>query len=284
MSPVWKDTDEHGRVRYDYICSYGVAQGKRRCGSIPGWVIDRPLLAAVVQRLRPHALDEVATAVERAEQDARSEARRGREMRHRLQREIEDLELRLKHVDPKLWTVAQRYEEQMHEKNLQLLRLGEAGDRPPNGKAFQEEVLTELQRLCSDLEGLLNEPTTEPRDRKELARILVDRVIVEVRTREKVRFRIVWNDRVPDTVREVLLFPYAHRMIATWSGESVSVEEVAGRLNGLGILTKYQTHWTPMNVRRQLTRMKRSEHRNAMASRSAVSSSRPSGPTLTRSS
>jgi DNA invertase Pin-like site-specific DNA recombinase len=256
MSAVWKDTDEHGHVRYDYTCSYGIAQAEKRCGSIPGWVMDKPLLEAVVARLRPHALDELAAAVERAEQDARSEARRRREIRHRLGREIEDLERRVKHVDPKLWTVAQRYEQQMHEKNLQLLRLEEPGDQPPMGKAFQAELLTELRTVCSDLEGLLRAPTTEPRDRKELVRILVDRVIVEVRTREQVRLRIVWNDRTADSVREVLLSPYAHRMIAAWAAENVSPGEVATRLNDLGVETKYHTPWTAKNVVRQLRRMR----------------------------
>jgi hypothetical protein len=88
----------------------------------------------------------------------------------------------------------------------------------------------------------------------------VDRLIVEFGTREKVRFRIVWNDQAPDTVREVVLFPYAHRMITRWCREKVSAEEVADRLNGLGVLTKYQTRWTPKNVWRQLGRMKPKEH------------------------
>jgi hypothetical protein len=278
MLPVSKEVASGVCVRFDYVCTGGVAEAAKRCGSIPGWVIDRALQAAVVDRLRPHALDELEAVLEavleQAEDDARSEARRQRDARHRLSREIEELELRLSRVDPKHWTVAQRYEEQLHEKNLQLRRLDEQGVRVPGTKQFTEECLGPLRALCADLDGLLAAPTTEARHRKELIRITVDRVIVELRTRERVVFRIVWNDAETDTVREVLLFPYAHRMIEELSAEGVEPADIAARLNAKGVATKYQTPWTAQNVRRQRDRVRRTnaaEDKNAATDRALAS-------------
>jgi DNA invertase Pin-like site-specific DNA recombinase len=257
MLPVSKEVASGVCVRFDYVCTGGVAEGKSRCGAIPGWVVDKPLQAAVVERLRPHALDELEAALEQAEGDARSEARRQRDACYRLRREIDDLELRLSRVDPKHWTVARRYEEQLHEKNLQLRRLDEQQVEVPAAKQFTEVSLGRLRVVCANVDGLLAAPTTEPHDRKELVRVMIDRVIVELRTRERVVLRIVWNDGAADTVREVLLFPYAHRMIQELSAQGVEPADIATELNAKGVVTKYQTPWTAQNVRRQRDRAHR---------------------------
>lgn len=276
MAAVWKETYEDGRVRFDYVCSGGVAEGKKRCGSIPGWVIDKPLLEAVVERLRPHALDELGAAIERAEDDARSESRRQRDMQHRLRREIEDLELRAGRVDPKHWTVVERYHEQLHQKNLQLRRLAELACQTTPKKQFANECLEKLRAICTDLDGLVNASTTEPRDRKELTRTMVDRVVVDVRTRERVCFRIVWNDGAPVTACEVLLYPYGHRVMAEWAADGVSPEEIAARLNEQRVVTKYHTPWTAKNVVRQLARMSlhNATNRNSLPQPVAVAEGR----------
>ena len=254
MMAISKKQESGVCIRFDYVCMGGVAEGRKRCGSIPGWVIDRPLLEAVLERLRPHALDELEAAVSEAEEDARSEARRQRDALYRLRREVEDLEVRLSRVDAKHWTVEQRYNAQLHEKNLQLRRLAEQHVQVPMAKQFTVECLGQLRTMCSDLEGLLAAQTTEPRDRKELVRIMVARVGVETRTRERVRLRVVWNDGAPDTVREVVLYPYAHRMVEEWSAQGVEPVEIASRLNAMGVVTKYQTPWTERNVTRQIAR------------------------------
>jgi hypothetical protein len=160
-------------------------------------------------------------------------------------------------VDPKHWTVTRRYEEQLHEKNLQLRRLDEQQVEVPAAKQFTEVCLGRLRVVCADVDGLLAAPTTEPHDRKELARVMIDRAIVELRTRERVVLRIVWNDRAADTVREVLLFPYAHRMIQELSAQGVEPADIAAQLNAKGVVTKYQTPWTARNVRRQRDRAHR---------------------------
>ena len=83
---------------------------------------------------------------------------------------------------------------------------------------------------------------------------MVDRVVVETRTRERVCLRVVWNDGAPDTAREVVLYPYAHRMVEEWSAQGVEPVEIASRLNAMGVVTKYQTPWTERNVTRQIAR------------------------------
>jgi hypothetical protein len=254
MSPVSKELESGLCIRFDYVCMGGLAEGGKRCGSIPGWVVDEALQGAVIRRLRPHALDELASVVKEAEDDARAEERRRHDALCRLRREISDLELRLSAIDPKLWTVAQRYEEQLHQKNLQLRQMDERPVRIPPAKQFTDESVGQLRALCSDIEGLLGAPTTEPRDRKELVRIMVDRVVLDLRTSERVLLRIVWNDAAADTMREVLLFPYAHRTIEELSAKGVEPAAIAARLNGEGVVTKFRTRWTAQSVRRQRAR------------------------------
>lgn len=257
MSAVSKERAASGCIRFNYVCSGGLAEGGKRCGAIPGWVIDGLLLRVVIERLQPRALDEVAVALRDAEESARAEARRRHEMLSRLRREIDDLELRLSLVDPKHWTVARRYEEQLHERNLQLRAFDQGAERVPGLRKVTEQCLQELRALCSDLDGLLAAPTTEPRDRKELVRIIVERVTVEVRTRERVLLRITWNDGTADTLREALLSEYAHTMIEEWSSQGAEPGEIAARLTAQGVVTKYQTPWTAANVRRQRARARR---------------------------
>ena len=74
------------------------------------------------------------------------------------------------------------------------------------------------------------------------------------RTPERVRFRIVWQDGWPESVHEVLLFPYAHRLIQEMSAEGAKPDTIAARLNREGVLTKYQTMWSATTVARQLAR------------------------------
>ena len=62
-------------------------------------------------------------------------------------------------------------------------------------------------------------------------------MVVEVRTRERVRFRIVWNDDASVGTREVLLYPYGHRMMVEWTADGLSPEEIATRLNEQRVVT-----------------------------------------------
>lgn len=253
------------RPRGVYVCTGDTLEGGTQCGLIPGWVIDKPLLAAAVARLQPHALDELRTVMQRAEFDAHAEERRSRDTLHRLRLEVDDLQFRFEHVNLKNWAVKEALEEKLQRKRVELKRREEEQRTAPPPRVFLADgCFEELRDLCQNLGDLLDAPSTEPRDRKELIRIMVDRVVVEERTPEKVRFRIVWQDGIEDSVHEVLLFPYAHRVIGEMEALGATPEAIAARLNGDGVLTKYQTRWTPPAVKRQVARMRTKERAQAV--------------------
>jgi DNA invertase Pin-like site-specific DNA recombinase len=257
MRAVHKSQARAGLARYVYICTGDVFEGGPQCGRIPGWVVDTPLRAAVINRLTPQSLDELRHVMRQAEADVRSEGRRRRDELHGLRQEVEDLQFRYERVDPNHWAVATGLEEKLEQKKRELLRRerDEAAGCTP-GILFDEDCFEELKRICKHLDALLDAPTTSGRDRKELVRIMVDRIMVEERTRERVRLRIVWRDGPPDTIREVLLFPYAHHIIRDMLKQGADAATIATRLNEVGVSTKYRTSWTTRNVDRQVRRLR----------------------------
>jgi hypothetical protein len=256
MRAIPKTGTADGEGRSVYICNGEVREGGPRCGPIPQWVIDTPLREATVDRLAPMALGELRPVMRQAESDTRAEERRRRDALHRLRMEVEDLQYRYDRVDLDLTAVARGCAENLELKRRELLRLErEESERPARGVVFDDRRFAELQCICADLNGLLDAPSTRPRDRKELVRIMVDRAVVEERTPERVMLRIVWNDGAPDTVKTVLLFPYAHRIILEMNQQGATPAAIADRLNRDGVRTKYQSAWTAQNVRRHIYRI-----------------------------
>jgi DNA invertase Pin-like site-specific DNA recombinase len=243
------------RDRSMYVCTGTVLEGGVRCGLIPAWVIDVPLRAAVIARLSAHALDELEATMKRAEYDLHAEERRQRDALHRLRLQVDDLQFRYNHVNVRNWAVREALEDELQAKRVELKRREMEHDNECRPRVFLDNSAhAELRELCENVDALFDASTTEPRDRKELVRIMVDQVVLEERTPERVRFRIIWQDGWPDSVREVLLFPYAHRVIKEMIAEGGTSDAIAARLNREGVLTKYQTAWTPKTVTRQLAR------------------------------
>jgi hypothetical protein len=256
MRAIQKKATGDGEGRSVYICTGEALEGGPRCGPIPQWVIDTPLREATVDRLAPMALGELRAVMRQAESDTRAEERRRRDARHRLRMEVEDLQYRYDRVDLDLTAVARGCAENLELKRRELLRLErEESERPARRVVFDDRRFAELQCICADLNGLLDAPSTRPRDRKELVRIMVDRAVVEERTPERVVLRIVWNDGAPDTVKTVLLFPYAHRIMTEMHKQGATPAAIADRLNRDGVRTKYQTAWTAQNVGRHIYRI-----------------------------
>ena len=124
------------RDRSTYVCTGTTLEGGRRCGLIPAWIVDKPLRAAVVARLRPHALLELRTTMQQAEYDIHAEGRRQRDALHRLKLEVEDLRFRFNHVNMKNWAVKEAVEETLQQKLIELKNREEAARTECHGLAF----------------------------------------------------------------------------------------------------------------------------------------------------
>ncbi len=90
--------------------------------------------------------------------------------------------------------------------------------------------------------------TTAHRDRKEIIRSMVERVVVSAKTTETISARITWADGSEVTAIEVPLMRYAHRWIAEMAGEGLANAEIAERLNNLGLKTSRGKSWSTATV------------------------------------
>jgi len=248
-----------GRAGSRYFCIGDTFEGGKACGFIPGWLIEPLVRRAVVGRLGPSSVEALQTALREAAKDEKTEERRRAYALLRLRSEVEDLTLRCRTVAPDHWAVRDIFEKELEQRKRELIQYereaeASSGSRP---RALDDGCLEDLVVLSASLDSLLDAPTTAPRDRKELMRILIERVVVEERTKERIVLRIVWRDGTPDDVHTVLLWGYAHRVAAEMAAQGVIPEKIAQRLRKENVTTKARTSWTAGAVRRQLARSRR---------------------------
>jgi hypothetical protein len=94
--------------------------------------------------------------------------------------------------------------------------------------------------------------TTENRDRKDLARTMIDKVIIEEKVKsgrmtERIIARIVWVDGDESTL-DVNLAPIAHKIIAELDAAQVDLAEIADKLCADGYVTSQGNPWTRNTV------------------------------------
>ena len=127
-------------------------------------------------------------------------------------------------------------------------------------RTLPDTNLRDLVALASDLPALLQAPTTTNRDRKELVRTLVQRVVIVERTPEHVVATIHWNDGVEATVLRVFWDAYAHRRIAELAAAGASIREMCMSLEQERLVTRSGNLWTA-NAVHMILRRKRIAYR-----------------------
>jgi DNA invertase Pin-like site-specific DNA recombinase len=258
MHTICQGNSADGQKRYIYACNGEIQDGGPPCGLVPHWLVDRCLRRLLIEKLGPQSLEELRTVMEEAEIASRSEERRCRDTLNRLRSEVADLEWRYERVHPEHWAVAARLEQKLEEKRRELLRLErEQASEQPERMVFDGAALHELVAICSDLEGLLDAPTTTPRDRKELLHIMTQHVVMEERTKEYVRLRVVWKDGSPDTIAVGPLPSYAYRTIREMAEQGATPAAIAAEMCRMRVLTKNKNPWTEKRVRKWLSNDRR---------------------------
>ncbi len=176
-----------GRRGADYLCYHESADmGKRGCQDIAGAGIDRAVGALLVELMTPVTLD-VALQVQ-AELDTRAgDADRWRAQQ--VQRAREDADLarqRYMQTQPGNRMVADVLEAEW---NAKLRALDEAQQELERGRKEPGQALDEQQRqrilaLAADFPRLWNDPETPHRERKRMARLLIEDVTLTKGTDE----------------------------------------------------------------------------------------------------
>ena len=174
-----------------------------------------------------------------------------------LGQKVRELERRYEFVDPANRLVAAELEAKLEAAKRALKAAEARPHRLDADNIFSEETFAELVQLSGDVQRLLDAPTTEARDKKELFRTLMKHVVVEDQDRERIRAHIVWADDGVQTPLDVRLNGYANRLIQELHAQGVDPTDIAKRLNDEDVLTLRSNRWTRQAVLMVLWRLRK---------------------------
>lgn len=171
-----------GRMVPDYVCHKAhIENHEPRCQQIPGASIDEAIGKLLVESVTPLAL-EVVLRVQAEIQTHLEEASRLRQQQvQRAQYEADQARVRYLRVDPNNRLVADTLETQWNQK---LRVLAEAREEAEKHRRTDEAMVTEEQRaqvraLAGDFPRLWQDHKTTDRDRKRMARLLLEDVTLQ---------------------------------------------------------------------------------------------------------
>jgi DNA invertase Pin-like site-specific DNA recombinase len=168
-----------GQLSPDYVCSVeAVAHAEAPCQRIPGGGIDAAVGRLLVESVTPLAL-EVALNVQSEIQSRLAQAERLRQQQvQRAQYEAERAQVRYMRVDPNNRLVADTLERQWNEKLRLLAQAKEECQNQQRLDAMQlsQEQRTKILALASDFPRVWQDPQTTDRERKRMARLLLEDV------------------------------------------------------------------------------------------------------------
>jgi len=260
MSTRYKHGREGWRRSYGYRCRGDYVLGGPGCGLLPGVRVDEAVTQAVLERLSRPTIAAVRAAFDQAVADARAEQRHRMIERARLQQRVTALEEKLDALDPDSFHALESVERPLEEAKRDLVTLDAIDDagRARTARA-DAAMLAEAEKL--DVLKIWNALTTTDRDRKELIRMLVRRMVVEDRGPECVRLRIRWTDGTPDRSIDVWLQAGVERLVRELVAAGRTWEEAVSVLNGMGIKTRRGNPFTAGRVQQAMWRQSRKADR-----------------------
>jgi hypothetical protein len=196
-----------GRLSPNYLCQkQRIEQCRPRCQNFPGAVVDDALSTLIVQSVSPLAL-EVAISVQEELQKRLAESDRlRRQYVERAHYEAEQARIRYMRVDPLNRLVADTLEALWNDKLRQLEQAREDYEkqRESGARSITQEQKTRILALAEDFPRLWDDPLTSDRDRKRMARLILEDVtlmrdhsVISVQVRFKGRATKVLNLPMP---------------------------------------------------------------------------------------
>ena len=171
-----------------YGCMRRKNEGSTCCGLEAG-VVDDLVAQQVLRALEPATVELSLKAIEDVHQERERLHRHWKQRLERATYEAERAERQYQAVEPENRLVARSLERQWEEALRKRRDLEEEYDRflkerPPQ---LSEDQRARILALSSDLPTLWNAPETTAADRKEIIRLVVERVVVHVRADDRVR-------------------------------------------------------------------------------------------------
>ena len=171
-----------GELSPNYLCQKSSVEDARPvCQNIPGGVVDQAVGKLLVESVSPLAL-EVTLQVQRELEARLTQADRLRQQHvERAQYEADQARVRYMRVDPNNRLVADTLEALWNEKLRQLAQAKEEYEKQRQAEQRQitEEQKRQILALAQDIPQLWQDPNSSYRDRKRMARLLVEDVTLK---------------------------------------------------------------------------------------------------------
>jgi DNA invertase Pin-like site-specific DNA recombinase len=237
------------------------------CRGLSSSVIDDLVTGQVLRALEPAALELSLKAIENVQRERQRLHRHWEQRLERASYEVQRAERQYQTVEPENRLVARSLEQQW-EKTLRELRdLREEYDRFLNAQPprVTEEERSRILAVSADIPTLWHAPETTARERKEIIRLLTERIVVDVRPgTERAQVAITWRGgqttryEIARTVsRYESLGDYDRMMdrILQLRREGKTIKELASQLTREGFRTpRSQKGYTYTSVRQLLCR------------------------------
>ena len=256
-----------------YECKYRKLEGTSCCG-LGAAAIDELVARQVLRALEPAALELSLRAIENVDRD-RDRLRRHWERRlERASYEAQRAERQYNAVEPENRLVARGLERRWEDALQEQRALQEEYDRflKEQPARLGEDERARILAVSGDVATLWAAPGTTAADRKEVVRLVVERVVVHVRPdSERAEVTISWkgglttrHEIVRSVSRYESLSGYDRLMgrIAELRRDGLTIEEVAARLNSEGFRTpRSRKGYTSTSVRKLISRRGLTEER-----------------------
>jgi DNA invertase Pin-like site-specific DNA recombinase len=252
-----------------YVCMRRRLEGSACCG-LGAAGIDEMVAQQVLRALEPASLDLSLQALYQVHQERERLHRHWQQRLERARYEAQRAERQYHAVEPEnrlvartlegRWEEALRQERSLQEECNRFLR-----DQP---RQLSDEERVRIQALAADIPALWHAAQTTATDRKEIVRLLVERVVVQVRAdTERVGVEIRWrgglitpHEFVRSTSRYESLGDYQRLLerIQQLRHSGYTIAEVAKQINREGYRTpKSRKGYTSTTIRKLLSRRRK---------------------------
>ena len=168
-----------GRLSPDYICQKQYIERCRPvCQNVPGSVVDEALSALILQSVSPLALEVALNVQEQLQKRLAESDRLRRQYLERAQYEAEQARIRYMCVDPTNRFVADTLEALWNDRLRQLEQARQDYEKQREGdqQMVTQQQKTQILALAEDFPRLWKDPATSDRDRKRMARLILEDV------------------------------------------------------------------------------------------------------------
>jgi DNA invertase Pin-like site-specific DNA recombinase len=254
-----------------YECMRRKLEGSTCCG-LGATALDDLVSQQLLHALEPAALELSLQALRNVNQERERLHRHWQQRLERAAQEAQRAERQYHGVEPENRLVARSLEQRWEESLRTQFALKEEYDRflQDQPRQLSEDERARILALAGDIPTLWNSPQTSAADRKEIVRLLVERVVVHVRAdSEQTGVDIVWRGGITTThaiVRSVSRYEslsgYRQMLerIEQLRQAGLTIARVATQLNKEGYRTpRSRKGYTSTSVRKLLSRLRQKE-------------------------